>query len=374
MNQLESYRMVKAFARHLYGLDNPNPFPGVAALERRTGKKVELRLGGNESLDAPMRALRWVFGAEFCNRSRLYGDPGAIELRHTLTRIGGFDPDELSLDCGADAVIALCLRALCSPGDTVVCSEGTYPSFAYFARACGCRIVEVPYLRTEQGVVADVEQLVLQARVSGARVVYLANPDNPTGSWLQYKEVEQLAVQLPVDCTLLLDEAYLDFCPDLQARSARTMQACIRIRSLSKAYGLAGLRVGYALADRETLEQLDKVKVHYALSGVAQYAAQLTLNDTENHHVITTGNARLREAFSRRMQALGYRVLPSGTNFVSLLLPDAHSAGRLQERLLDHGVAVHRPQHPAFHDLIRVTLCQATLDEAVLGLFAEGQR
>jgi histidinol-phosphate aminotransferase len=366
--------MVNAFARHLAELDNPNPFPGLAALERRTGKKVELRLGGNESLDAPLTTLQRVFGSEFRRLARLYGDPSALDLRQLLARIGGFDPDELCMDSGADAVIALCLRALCSPGDTVVCSEGTYPTFPYLARACGCRVIEVPYLRTAQGVRADLAQLATQAQWSGARVVYVANPDNPTGAWAQYQEMEQLAVHLPLGCTLLLDEAYLEFCPDLQAGSARTIPGCIRIRSLSKAYGLAGLRVGYALADKQTLALLDKVKTHYALGGLAQYAAQLSLGDSAGNQLIVEDNAWLREEFSRQLRAYGYRVLPSGTNFVALLLSSDQAAKNLQDRLLEHGIAVHRPSHPAFHDLIRVTLCQATLDAPVLQLFAGGPR
>lgn len=364
--------MVNAFAPHLAELDNPNPFPGLAALERRTGKKVELRLGGNESLDAPLTVLQRTFGDEFRRLACLYGDPSALELRQTLARIGGFDLDELRMDSGADAVIALCLHALCAPGDTVVCSEGTYPTFAYLARACGCRVIEVPYLRTAQGVRADLAQLATQAQWSGARVVYLANPDNPTGSWAQCQAMEQLAVHLPLGCTLLLDEAYLEFCPDLQAGSARAIPGCIRIRSLSKAYGLAGLRVGYALADKETLDLLDKVKIHYALGGLAQYAAQLSLGDSAGNRMIIEDNAWLREEFSRRLDQFGYRVLPSGTNFVALLLPDALAAKKLQDKLLQHGIAVHRPLHPAFHDLIRVTLCHATLDAPVLRLFAEG--
>jgi histidinol-phosphate aminotransferase len=372
-NPSKGHRMT-ASAPHLDGLDNPNPFPGLVALEQRTGKKVALRLGSNESLDAPLELLQHEFGEQFRQLTRLYGDPSALALRQALARIGGFDPDELCLDSGADAVIALCLRALCAPGDTVVCSAGTYPTFPYFARAGGCRVVEVPYQRTEQGVHADLAQLLEQARSSGARVLYLANPDNPTGSWAQLPALEQLAEQLPPGCTLLLDEAYLEFCPDLQAGSARPIPRCIRIRSMSKAYALAGLRVGYALADKDTLAVLNKVKIHFAVGGVAQFAAQLTLDDSAGNRRIIEDNARLREAFSRQMQAYGYRVLPSGTNFVALLLPDAQAAKQLQDTLLDHGIAVHRPPHPAFHDLIRVTVCQAALDEPVLALFAGGAR
>jgi histidinol-phosphate aminotransferase len=365
---------MKPFAAHLNELDNPNPFPGLAELERNSGKKVVLRLSDNECLDAPLEVLQRTFGEDFRRQARLYGDPRAWALRRTLASIGGFDPDELSLDSGADAVIAMCLRALCTPGDTVVCSEGTYPTFAYFARACGCRVIEVPYLRTEDTVCANLLELANKARENGARAVYLANPDNPTGSWARYPEVELLAARLPLDCTLLLDEAYLEFCPALQVGSARTISGCIRIRSLSKAYGLAGLRIGYALAQKDVLAQLDKVKIHYALGSLAQYAAQLALDDSAGNQAIVESNARLRNEANWQLSLLGYRVLPSATNFVTLLLPDGEAAKSLQERLLEHGVAVHQPSHPAFHDLLRITLCQELLDGPILALFAGGAR
>lgn len=366
--------VLHAFANYLRGLDNPNPFPGLVALELRTGQPVELRLGGNESLDAPMSALQRAFGTEFCDHAKTYGDPGAHQLRMTLSRIGGFDPEELCADCGADGVIALSLRALCIPGDTVVCSEGTYPTFAYFARAAGCTVIEVPYVRSDEGIFADLERLAEQARRHRARVVYLANPDNPTGSWVRESEVERLVLNLPLECTLLLDEAYIEFCVGLQAGCARAIPSCIRIRSLSKAYGLAGLRVGYALADRPTIEALSKVKVHYALGGLAQHAACLTLEDAKNTHAIVIGNALLRGEFRECLQSLGYRVLPSATNFVSLAMPDGEAARHLQRHMLDHGVAVYRPQHPAMQNLVRITLCKATLEAPVTNLLAQCRR
>lgn len=361
--------MVNRFARHLVGLNNPNPFPGMVAFEQRTGRQIDLRLGGNECLDAPLTALRERYGDDFCEQARLYGDPQAFALRETLAAAHGFNAEHLCLDSGADAVLALCIRALCEPGDRVVCSAGTYPTFAYFAKAAGCEVVETPYHRTDTRLAVDIHGLLHEVRRCAAKVVYLANPDNPSGSWWSFEAVQELAASLPDDCTLLLDEAYLDFCPDLQPNSERVLAGCIRVRSLSKAYALAGLRLGYALADTATIAMLDKVRIHYAVGGLVQQAACVALNDPQHGEAIRENNALLRNALSQRLRKMGYRVLPSGTNFVSLLLPSAAAAQHLQEHLLDHRIALHRPIHPALADLIRVTVCEAALAHRVLELF-----
>ncbi|MGY2291794.1 pyridoxal phosphate-dependent aminotransferase [Pseudomonas sp. SDO528_S397] len=362
--------MANRFASHLVDLDNPNPFPGMVAFEQRTGRQVDLRLGGNECLDAPLSALRERYGDDFCDHARLYGDPQGFALRQALAQAQGFNPAHLCLDSGADAVLALCIRALCAPGDRVVCSAGTYPTFAYFAKAAGCEVIEAPYHRTDTSLAVNIPGLLLEAVRSRAKVVYLANPDNPTGSWWSYEAVQELATSLPQDCTLLLDEAYLDFCPDLQMNSERVIEGCIRVRSLSKAYALAGLRLGYALADTASIALLNKVRIHYAVGGLVQQAAQVVLADRRHADAIRENNALVRDAFAQRLRAMGYRVLPSGTNFVCLLLASSAAALHLQEHLLDHRIAVHRPLHPVFANLIRVTVCEAALDERVLELFA----
>ncbi len=361
-------------ADHLVDLDNPNPFPGLLALERRTGRSVQLRLGGNESLDAPLTSLRQLYGDAFCHHARLYGDPSGERLRERLAQSGGFDPNELCIDSGADAVIALCVRALCSPGDTAVTSAGTYPTFGYFARASGCHLIEVPYEDHDGILSVSPDTLLETARRARAKVIYLANPDNPTGSWLPLERIEALAAQLPEDCTLLLDEAYLEFCPALAAGSERSIPGCIRIRSLSKAHALAGLRIGYALAEKNLLDGVAKARIHYSVGGLAQHAAQLALADADHAEAIRTHNALLRETLSERLRAAGYRVLPSGTNFVSLLLPTEKEARQLQEQLLTFQVAVHRPQHPSLNNLIRVTLCEAALQEWLLDIFLRARR
>lgn len=349
---------IQRAAAHVAALSHHNPFPGIYALQQRIGRRIQQRFGGNESLDAPLSALRFIDAKILREHARLYGDPACTELRAALAEAEGFHPSDIRVDSGADAVLALCLRALCVPGDAAVCSAGTYPTFSYFARAAGCEVFERPYRHHAGAIQADLDALIECAILRKAKVVYLANPDNPTGTWHSAEDIDTLCSHLPEYCTLLLDEAYLDFCPPLRQDRARVRQGCIRIRSLSKAYALAGLRVGYALADQDMLAQLDKVRIHYAVGGLAQYLARTVVSDPREAADLRAGNARWQEELARRLAAQGHRVLPSGTNFVSVLMPDAGAALQAQQQLLAQGIAIHRPEHPAFANLLRITACE----------------
>lgn len=362
--------MRSRFAAHLIEQDNPNPFPGIPALERRTGISITTRLGSNECLDAPMQALQDRFGMQFCELARLYGDPECHALRETLAVMNHVDLDEIVVDGGADALIYLCLRAFCDPGGKVVCSAGTYPSFGYFARAAGCVIEEVAYHDDGHALQVDLQALLDAVVRNEAKVVYIANPDNPTGSWQGIGDIAEFVTRLPETCTLVLDEAYIDFCEALQPAFGGTLPGCVRLRSLSKAYALAGLRVGYALAAPDILEQLHKVRIHYAVGGLAQYAAQVALDDPRTLATLTEASF-IRDALTAHLSNLGFRVLPSGTNFVSLLLPSAQLAQSLVEYLLEQRISVHRPRHPALDRLVRITLCAAALDEPFLSILQE---
>ncbi|KAB0644180.1 pyridoxal phosphate-dependent aminotransferase [Burkholderia latens] len=360
---------VPKFPAHVATLRHNNPFPGIYALQQRIGHPIRHRLGGNESLDAPLSALRSIDGETLREHVNLYGDPGCTLLRTVLAGTGGFDPSDICVDSGADAVLALCLRALCVPGDAAVCSAGTYPTFAYLARAAGCEVFESPYRHRRGHVRVDLDALLESVIRTEAKVVYLANPDNPTGSWHGSEDIDALCSNLPEYCTLLLDEAYLDFCSPLRHDSARVRQGCIRIRSLSKSYAMAGLRIGYALADQDTLAQLQKVRIHYAVGGLAQYLAQAVVSDQLEAAIFRASNARLRDELYLELADRGHVVLPSGTNFISVLMREGAVAAQVQQRLLGRGIAIHRPDHPAFANLLRITVCDDALREDLLSAF-----
>jgi len=352
------------FARHLVNQDGPhNPFPGLQALERRLGHSLPHRIGSNEGLDMPHRAMAARFGHEVADLARSYGDAEAWQVRQLLAASLELPMEALLVDAGADSLMALTLRALCEAGDAVVTSAGTYPTWSYFVRGHGCRQVEVEYASGRNYLAPDLEALAAAASREQARVVYLANPDNPAGHLHSDAAVLTLRESLPDNCTLVLDEAYHDFRSDAWSPAANAVwPGVIRLRTFSKAHGLAGLRVGYAIATPETHAMLLKVRIHYAVSSLALAAAETVLAHPDETREHVAAVVKRREALSQWLQERGADVLPSTTNFVTLRLNGAEQAAAIHRNLLAEGTLIHRPAHPALGHVLRIS----ALDDALV--------
>ncbi|QEL57274.1 pyridoxal phosphate-dependent aminotransferase [Chromobacterium paludis] len=359
------------YARHLEHHTIVNPFPGIAKLEAALGHKVASRLGANESLvrvDSPLLA-QW--GEALAELARLYPDPYALALRERAARLHGVEASQVLFDAGADSLILLALRLRCNAGDAVVCSAGTYPTFRYFAEGVGARILEVPYRQQGIGLRPDLARLCEVAQAERAVALYLANPDNPTGHYWSAADIQALRQQLPTHTMLILDEAYVDFCVAPQeAPPAGVLPNTLRLRTLSKAYGLAGLRIGFALASADIIAKADQIRPQYALSGLAQHAAALVFDDPDYSRQLVQATLQLRDKLETALRGRDLTVLPSHTNFVAVLYPNAAAAEDIQRRLLADGVAVHRPPHPALRHLLRVTAQPPALSSKVLDALA----
>ncbi|NYS61618.1 pyridoxal phosphate-dependent aminotransferase [Vreelandella salicampi] len=350
------------FPDHLQGDGPHNPFPGIKVLERKLGHPIPHRLGSNEGLDMPHRALREYFGDALAEQAYAYGDAEALGVRQRVSHQQGIPLEALLVDAGADSLMALALRATCTLGCCVVATAGTYPTFGYFARGEGCHVVEPAYQQAPGLLAPDLEALNRAAHAEDARLVYLANPDNPSGHLHTEADIRALRKQLPKDCWLLLDEAYGDFRDDAQSGVlASVLPGVIRLRTLSKAHGLAGLRIGYAIAEPETLAMLMKVRIHYAVSTLTQAAAEVVLDhpdETRAHiHAVT---AR-REKLAQHFRALGADVLPSATNFVGIRLPSVELAGTVHQQLLSEGTLIARLGHPSIANVLRITALEDAL-------------
>lgn len=352
-----------------------NPFPGVRVLERRLGHDIPHQLGSNEGLDMPHTALRQHFGDSMASHVYSYGDSEALGIRQRLVKLHGFALYELLVDAGCDSLLALVLRATCGPGDKVIATAGTYPTFAYFARGQGCELLEVGYDQTSPspthpdraGLAPDLASLAESANRERARLVYLANPDNPSGHLHSDTDIARLRAELPDDCWLLLDEAYHDFRPDAERPgSSQAMTGVIRCRTLSKAHGLAGLRIGYAIAEPEVLAVLMKVRIHYAVSTLSQAAAEIVLDHPDETRAHVAAVQRRRDTLAARLEHLGADVLPSATNFVALRLPSADLADRVHAEMLNAGRLVARASHPDLGCLLRITAVEAALSPGML--------
>ncbi|TDR72474.1 pyridoxal phosphate-dependent aminotransferase [Paludibacterium purpuratum] len=354
------------FARHLQDHSIHNPFPGLVRLEQKIGREITTRIGSNESPALPLPALVELLGEQGLAQANLYPDPYAHEIRRLAADLNQVKSSEVIVDSGADSLILLTLRLCCNVGDTVITSAGSYPTFRYFAEGCGQRVVEVSLQSGPEGrLEADLGALAFNAHQYKAQLVYLANPDNPTGHYHSQTEIERFRQSLPADCMLLLDEAYLEFA-ELGRATSPVMVNTIRLRTLSKAYALAGLRVGYAIAAAETIAKADEIRPQFAVSSLAQSAACIALQAQDDVNKLLQTTINDRERLSQALRERGLTVLNCSTNFVSIHYPDSLIAEQIQKRLFERGVAVHRPSHPATNHLLRITAHPAALDDAIL--------
>ncbi|WP_043531865.1 pyridoxal phosphate-dependent aminotransferase [Litchfieldella xinjiangensis] len=350
------------FPDHLKGHGPQNPFPGIKVLERRLGREIPYRLGSNEGLDMPHAALRAHFGDAMVEHAYCYGDSEALGVRQRVSAQLGTPLDSLLVDAGADSLLALVVRTVTTPGCTVVESRGTYPTFGYFAESHGCERIEVEYNEGPGRLAPDLEALITAAHETEARVVYLANPDNPTGHVHDDDAVLDLRARLPEECWLLLDEAYHDFRQDADSPfAAEVLPGVIRLRTLSKAHGMAGMRIGYAIAEPQTIEMMMKARIHYAVSTLTLAAAEVVLDhpeETRQH--IQAVHAR-RERLAEHLGSLGADVLPSGTNFIALRMPSSELAASIHADLLDAGSLINRPPSPNLGHILRITAVEEAL-------------
>ncbi|MFN3954611.1 MAG: pyridoxal phosphate-dependent aminotransferase [Pararhodobacter sp.] len=290
------------------------PFVGPETQERARGAGFVARLGANENGFGPSpRAIAAM--AEAAGAQWMYGDPESHELKAALAAHLGLTQAHLVVGEGIDGLLGYLVRLLVEPGDAVVTSEGAYPTFNYHVAGFGGVLHKVPYADDHEDPVA----LVARARETGAKLVYLANPDNPMGSWHGAAAIEAMIEALPAGCLLALDEAYIEFAPAGTApRIAPDDPRVIRFRTFSKGYGLAGARVGYGIAAPGLIAAFDKVRNHFGMNRAAQLGALAALEDDEWLARTLARVARARDELARIAAANGLRALPSATNFVTI--------------------------------------------------------
>lgn len=314
------------------------PFVGPEALERRLGRPFAARLGANESVFGPSPAAVAVMAAA-AQDAWMYADPESHDLKAALAAHHGVTPAHIVVGEGIDGLLGYLVRLLVSPGDVVVTSDGAYPTFNYHVTGFGGLLHKVPYRDDRE----DPQALLSAARAVGPKLVYLANPDNPMGSVLPAREVEAMVAAMPQGSLLVLDEAYGDFAPDLPVIDAEDPRA-IRLRTFSKAYGLAGARVGYAIAAPGLIAAFDKVRNHFGLGRIAQAGALAALADQDWLVRVRAEVAAARDRIATIGRDNGLTALPSATNFVTL---DTGGDGVLSRRLVDElaaeAVFVRRP-------------------------------
>jgi histidinol-phosphate aminotransferase len=328
------------------------PFVGPEALERRHGRVFQVRIGANESAFGVSPRAREAM-RHAIEQVSWYNDPENYELREALARIHGVSMAQVAVGAGIDDLLGLVARAFVERGASVVTSLGAYPTFNYHVAGYGGELHFVPYHNDRN----DLQGLSEAAARTRARLVYLANPDNPAGTWHSARDLRTFVDGLPSGCVLILDEAYIEFAPAEAVFPADPDDGrLIRMRTFSKAHGMAGARVGYAIAAAEIVAAFDKIRLHFGVNRIAQAGALASLQDPAFVRGVVDAVAEGRREYEALAREVGLSTLPSAANFVSFNAGSPERAQAILEALIARGVFVRKSSAPPLDRCFRVTV------------------
>ena len=337
---------------HIRGLQAYPPGKPIAELERELGISGAIKLGSNESPLGPSpRALEAVVdGLRELNR---YPDGSCYYIREALAKRLGVSGEHLLFGAGSDELLEMFVKVFVDPGDEVVFF---WPSFAMY-----------PIVTQGMGGVArsvelsapfelDVARL-LEAVNQRTKLVFIANPNNPTGTSIGDLELETLLSGMPAEAIVVLDEAYVEYVrrPD-RARTLerlRDRHNLVSLRTFSKIYGLAGLRIGYAVGSPELIEVMERARHPFNVSSVAQAAALAALEDEGHVNAVRELTHDGLEQLESGLQALGLECIPSDANFV--LVNVGQDGVELDRRLQRRGVIARSLRPFGLTHYLRVT-------------------
>ena len=332
------------------------PFVGPEAQERARGRAFAARLGANENLFGPSPLAVAAMRAATAD-AWMYGDPEVHDLKAAIAAHHGVTPAHVVVGEGIDGLLGLLVRLVVGTGDKVVTSAGAYPTFNFHVESFGGVLHKAPYA----GNFEDPAALLDLANSTGARLIYLANPDNPMGSHHSGAVIKAMIEALPDGCLLALDEAYVELAPtgtavDVDADDPRV----IRFRTFSKAHGLAGLRLGYALAAPALALAFDKVRNHFGVGRIAQAGGIAALGDAQHMAAVRAWAVAGRAHWGQIALENGLVPLPSATNFVTIDCgQDGTYARRLLAALIVRDIFVRMPGVAPLDRCIRVSLGDA---------------
>jgi len=335
-------------------LDKVTPYtPGkpIEELERELGISEVIKLASNENPLGPSpKAVRAITAA--LPKINRYPDSHSFYLVRKLAQALSVEPEEIIVGNGSDEIITFAARAFLEPGDEVVVAEPTFLIYQIAAQIAGVKAQVVPMKDFRY----DLEGM--RRRVNrNTKLIFIANPDNPTGSYVTRAEVEAFLKDLPDHVVVFLDEAYAELveAPDYpDGRHYLQQQPVIVTRTFSKAYGLSGLRIGYGIAPRELIEAMQRVREPFNVNALAQVAAAAALEDTEHLEATRELLRTEKPILYQALKQLGLSALPSATNFI--LFQAGSGAEKLSQALLKRGVIVRHMKAWGLPEYLRVTV------------------
>ncbi len=350
------YRIARPQARDLPAY---NAGLSSAQVRQRYGVDHIARLGSNENPFGPSPAVGTALGA-LAQSAGLYPDANCVALRHAIAARTDMQPDEVVIGNGSENLLEQLCLAFLSPGDRVVTLLPSFGLHEIFPRMMGAQVEMVPVTPAfEFDVPAWCEALA--GRACPPKMAILSNPSNPVGCMLDSDAFDRIVQAAPPETLLVIDEAYYEYArlspgfPDAVTRLRQQERPWIVLRTFSKAWGLAGLRVGYGLASHAgVVQMLDRVRTPFNVNMAAQLAARAAWDDPDHMTACVRTTVALRDLMSTQLRALGVKVAPSAANFLFL---DLHVPnGPVAEALLSRGIIIKPWKEASYETFIRVSV------------------
>ena len=346
----------------LLGLEPYRPGASLEELREAYGLDEIVKLNWNEGLEGPFPGVEDAVVAEL-ERAWIYPAEAYSGLRESVAAWLGTTPERIVPAHGIQALIATVVHAFLQPGDVVVQTTPTYGLYATTSAAAGATVVEVPNRDFRH----DVDALATAAREHEARLVWLCDPNNPTGALVTREEWERLLSGIPDRCTVVVDEAYVEYVdPEVRLDRVRDVEAGLPVvvmRTFSKVFGLAGLRLGYAIVDEPLAAMIDVVLEPFNVNRAALAAGRASLERTALIHDRRLANEAGRERLAERLREAGATPYPSQANF--LLADVGVDDVALTEGLARRGFLVRAGSEFGLAGFVRITTGPIPLMERV---------
>jgi histidinol-phosphate aminotransferase len=353
-NHFEKLAMPSVRGLHPYLPGKP-----IEELQRELGLNEIIKLVSNEN---PLGAspLAAAAARDAISNVNLYPDDIGFSLRNALARRYGVAADNITLGSGSSDVIDMVARSFLGPGRNAVFSEFSFAMYPIYTQACGAESKvaaaltpgdpKMPYGHDLNAMAAAVDE--------NTRVVFIANPNNPTGTWLSGEALESFLSQLPADIIVVLDEAYTEYVEEEAYPNGLDWLSrfpnLIVTRTFSKIYGLAGLRVGYGVSNPELAALINRVRHPFNVNSVALAAAEASLDDHEFIERSVASNRQGMKQLAEGFLDLGLLTIPSVGNFICVELPEG--AGEVNAALLKKGVIVRPLVNYRMSQHLRITV------------------
>ena len=355
----------------------PNPQAGIMEIAPYVGGESDIdgaatviKLSSNESALGPSPAAVDAYAAIQADLHR-YPDGGAVALRRAIGEINGIDPDRIVCGAGSDEIISLLCQAYAGPGDEVLYSEHGFLMYPISARAAGAEPVTAP----ESDLTADVDAL-LAAVTERTRILFLANPNNPTGTYLPAAEMARLRDGLRDDVLLVIDAAYAEYVErDDYEAGVQLVDAgdnVVMTRTFSKIYGLGGMRLGWAYGPTAVIDVLNRVRGPFNVGAAAQAAGTAAIRDVAFTGEVRAHNTRWLPWTRDQLSALGLSVTDSVGNFLLVCFDGLadHDAEAADAFLKRNGIIVRRMAGYGLPECLRITIGREEEMRAVVDALA----